>query len=410
MIRRDLFFAMFGIGVGQAILLVAMPFLARLYGPGAFGVYSVIVSVAGIVATIAALRLDLALSGASDTNVPALTRASVLLPLAIVPSAALLMVAALATPIAHSLPFDREDVPMIALIALFQGLVFVGSALSTRSGAFRLLATIKIIQPLVFTVTALLLIHDLPMAMAIGWIAAFVMAYPILRRIPFRRGWRDTWTAFRGAWRFPVISAPMALLDVVALALPLLVIASAFGERAAGNYAQVQRLIGAPLVLVATAGGQTFLKHAGDYLRGGMSVMPLFRRFVLTMMGLATLVALGVALLGHVALQFLIGPAWRTDTGFLLLALLPILCRVIASPVSSILILTNRISVLGVWQVTYFLVTAATLIVSARFLSFEAMLGALAASELVMYGAYLFLSVRAARWASTSNPAAIAVA
>lgn len=397
MIRRDLFLTMFGIGAGQAVLLLATPFLARMYGPEVLGDWSVIVTVAGIVATIAALRMDLAVSSAVEADVAPLTRASLVLPFIVVPLAVGFLAAALRLPMAAVAPFGLGDLPMVGLIALFQGLVLVGSGLSTRFGAFRTLAAIKIAQPLVFAITALLLIRDLPLAMAIGWAAALLVALASIRQVPLHRGWRDTSDAFRRRWRFPAISAPMALLDVLSLSLPLLVIASAFGDAAAGNYSQVQRLIGAPLVLVATAGGQIFLKHAGDRVRAGLSIMPLFWRIVLTMAGLAIAVSLTVAIIGDPALRLLFGPGWRTDTGFLLLALLPVLWRVIASPVSSVLILTDRLGILGWWQVSYFLITAATLLAAARLLRFEETLAALAVSEFVMYGAYLFLSIRAAR-------------
>jgi O-antigen/teichoic acid export membrane protein len=128
--------------------------------------------------------------------------------------------------------------------------------------------------------------------------------------------------------------------------------------------------------------------------------MPLLLRFVLTMVGLVLLVTITVAVVGHPVLQFLVGPAWRTDTGFLILALLPVLWRVIASPVSSILILTDDITTLGIWQFTQFLVTAIILFGFVHSLGFEWTLGALAISDFIMYGAYLFLSIRAARRSS----------
>lgn len=402
MIRRDLLLTLFGIGAGQLIILFAMPLLARVYGPSAFGTYSVIVAVAGVVATIAALRIDLAVSSAVDADIAPLTRASLFLPVLVVPLVMALMAALLWLPFEMPLPFGMQDLPLIGLIALFQGWVFVGSGLSTRFGAFATLAAAKIVQPLVFVVVALLVLSDLSLAMAIGWGAALVATLPSLRRIPLRQGWKDTRAAVRRMWRFPAISMPMALLDVLALALPLLVIATTFGDAAAGNYSQVQRLIGAPLVLVATAGGQIFMKYAGDQIRNGVSTLPLMARFVVVMTGLAILVAVAVAVAGQPVLQILVGPGWRTDTGFLLLALLPVLWRVIASPVSSVLILTHRLGTLGLWQTSYFLVTIFTLLIASRFSGFEGTLAALALSEFVMYSIYLSLSVRAARRSGAS--------
>ncbi|MEG8041234.1 oligosaccharide flippase family protein [Sphingomonas sp. LR60] len=400
MIRRDLLLTLFGIGAGQAILLAVMPFLARAYGPAAFGSYAVIVAVAGIVATIAALRFDLALSGAEDASIVPLSRAGLLLPLLTVPFAIAVLALALRLPFGAHLPFRSDDLSLIGLIALFQGWVLLGSALSTRRGLFATLAAAKIVQPLVFAFTALLLLHDLSLAMAVGWAAAMAATLPAWRHLPSSMGWAETRATMRRLWRFPAISAPMALLDVLALSLPLLVFAGAYGERTAGNYAQVQRLIGAPLVLVATAGGQTFLKHAGDRLRAGVSVLPLIRRFVMVMLALAAVVTVAVALVGQPALTFVVGPGWRTDTGFLLLALLPVLCRVIASPVSHILVLTQRLATQGLWQISYFLATAGVLAIAPRLFGLEGTLGALACSEFLLYGAYLVLAVRAARAAN----------
>ena len=50
--------------------------------------------------------------------------------------------------------------------------------------------------------------------------------------------------------------------------------------------------------------------------------------------------------------------------------------------------------------------TACTLIAGARWLEFEGFLMALAINELLMYGIYLFLSVRVARRSENSVPMA----
>ena len=170
MIRRDLVVALTGIGGGQLLLLIAMPFLARAYGPAAFGTFAVIVSVAGVVATIAALRIDLAVVSATDGEVHALTRAGFLLPFLAVPLALGVLMLAQATPGLGGLPFDHREIALIGLIALFQGLSMVGAALGTRLGAFPTVAVMKIVQPVGFALTALFVIPELSLSMAVGWL------------------------------------------------------------------------------------------------------------------------------------------------------------------------------------------------------------------------------------------------
>jgi O-antigen/teichoic acid export membrane protein len=395
-IRRDLLLALTGIGGGQILLLIAMPFLAREFGPSAFGTYSVIVSVAGVIATIAALRLDFAMISATDRDLPALTRASFLLPWLVIPIALALLAFGLSMPYADALPFKYEALPFIGLIALFQGLGLVGTALGTRLGAFPTVAAMKIVQPFVFAITALFVIHELSVAMAIGWLLVFLISLRTLRGIRMFRGWSESKTAVRQMWRFPVISMPMALLNALALVLPVLVIASAFGDQTAGNFSQVQRLVGAPLMLIATASSQVFMKYAGDKLRASQPVIPLIYKFLSIMSGLSLITLFAVAAIGQPVLNFLLGNEWRTDTSFLILVLLPVTFRVVASPLSSILILAHRIPLLARWQASHFVMTVGTLIAGTRWLEFEGVLIAIAISDFLMYGIYLFLSVRVA--------------
>lgn len=397
MIRRDLAVALAGIGGGQALLFLAMPFLARAFGPAAFGSYAVVVSIAGVLSIVAALRFDLAIVSATDEDVPALTRAAFVLPLVVVPAALCFLAVVLASPWGEALPFASGALPAIGAIAVLQGLALVGAALGTRLGAFSTVAAMKILQPAGFALTALFLLHDLEMAMAVGWLIAMLASVRLFRGIPLARGWSRSWATSKRMWRFAALSSPMAVLDALALALPLLVIAASFGDEAAGNYSQVQRLIGAPLTLLAMAASQVFMKYAGDRLRKGQAVMPLLARFALFMAMLDVLVLIAVILVGDPLLRLLVGPGWRTDTMFLILALLPIVFRVIASPVSSVLILTHRLWELAAWQLGYFLTTAATLFAAARWLDFEGLLIALAINEFLLYTIYLLLSARAAR-------------
>lgn len=384
-------------------MLGATPFLARAYTPAEFGSFSVIYAVAGVIATVAALRMELAVGSAHDEDVAEFARLALLLPILVVPLSLLALLALARSPAAGILPFNAADLPYIAAIGLMQGLSFVGAAIATRTGRFHLFAAIKIVQPLLFALTALIILDNLAASMAIGALAAAAIALPTARALSIGGLQSAILAPIRKAWRFPAISAPMALLDVLALALPVLVIASAFGEQASGNFAQIQRLIGAPLVLAAMAGGQVFLKHAGDRLRAGDVVMPLYRRFVIVMAVLALAVFLALALVGHEVVDFLVGPGWRTDTPFLLLVVLPVLWRVIASPVSHVMILTNRIGTLGVWQALYFTGTAVILISGAAHVSFDALLAIFAVSELVFYSVYIGLSAFAAHQIETKG-------
>lgn len=397
---------MAGIGAGQLILLAATPFLARAFGPAAFGHFSVIVTIAGVLATVAALRLDLAVASAADEEVGTIAWTALALPVLVIPVTVAVMFAVLSAPVKLGLPFGPVDLPAVAGIALLQGLVLVQTGIGVRMGAFRALAAVRIAQALIFAALALSLIPDLEIAMALGWAAALVAGWPIVRRLPAFAGLAESRVALSRNRRFVLISTPVALLDIGALALPLLFIAAAYGPVEAGNFSQVQRLLGAPLMLVATASAQIFFRYAGEQYRAGRSIRPLYWRVAGGMTALALLAFIAIAAVGHPVMSLLMGPSWRTDVTFLLLAVGPVFFRVIASPVSSALIITGRLGTIGVWQSCYFVVTFAVLWFAHRELPFEGLLLAYAFSELVMYGVYLLLSARAAAAAIEFKPPA----
>lgn len=209
--------------------------------------------------------------------------------------------------------------------------------------------------------------------------------------------------AIRRTWKFPVMSVPMTLLDSLAVALPLLFILATFSGEDAGSYSQVQRLIGAPLVLAGLAVGQVFYKYAGDRYRSNEPIAPLLWLVVggLSLIGFALLaVALAV---GEYLLGFLLGQAWRVDTWFVILTLIPVVARVIVSPVSTIFLIANRIGMLSIWQVLYFIVTLSVLSVAKERLDFDHFILAFGCSECIMYGSYLFLAAHVAQQTRTGE-------
>ena len=78
--RRDLLINAAGIGVGQLVVLLATPFLARIYSPSEFGQYAVLSAAAGVIATISSLRFDVALPAVSDDHVRPLFHIALALP------------------------------------------------------------------------------------------------------------------------------------------------------------------------------------------------------------------------------------------------------------------------------------------------------------------------------------------
>jgi O-antigen/teichoic acid export membrane protein len=270
----------------------------------------------------------------------------------------------------------------------------------TRRGYFSTNAIIKILQPATFILAAMLWhAAGLGNAVAISWITAAAIGVVALGNAGFtwRQSWAGTLRAFIKKWEYPVISMPVAIFDTLTQALPLLFIVSVFGQESGGNYSQIQRLVAAPLLLTGIAIGQVFYKHAGDLHRKNVSVVSLLRKTVMRLMILGVILAVVVLLIGHPVMQLLLGERWRTDTFFILIVLLPVVFRISVSPVTSIFLICDRVSVGAFWQVGYFLSTFTVLTLSVQRFKLDDFLLIFVASELVMYALYFVLADYSAR-------------
>lgn len=380
-----------GSAAGQLVVFATTPWLARLYSPTAFGEYAAFLSLCGVFITTACFRYDAALNAASDENVASIFWTACLAALCTALIAVLIAVSPWGSELLHRVVGPQASTWRIAAAAMVCGLFQVSSAMAIRDGRFAWSSLLRMAQPTIFSAAALLLPIGLIDSCLLGFLVALPIAFMYWRRLP--------WAGFARlrsvAWRlreFPIVSLPTSVLDAVSLAMPIWFISSQYSSLDAGNYAQVQRLLAAPLTLLAMALGQVYLKRTGDIVRAQQSPRAFQRRVVAYLaLGAGTLL-LAIWLLGSPVLHLFLGSAWRTDTVFLLLIFLPVAVRCCVSPVTGIFIVKRRLRICAIWQTMYFCITGMVFIVLAGRLPMEQLLIVYAISETVCYGIYLYIA------------------
>lgn len=385
-----------GSAAGQLIVFATTPWLARMYAPAAFGHYAAFVSLCSVFITIACFRYDAALNAADEQHV-----AQAYWTACVATATTALLAACFAI-----VPWGREllqrvigpeaNAVRVAVAALACGLFQLTGAAAIRQGHFAYSSLLRLAQPAIFSATALLL----PIGLINSCLAGFLISVPFAA-VHWRR---QHWGGFaaiaetaRGLREFPLVSLPTALLDAVSLAMPVWFISSKYSPADAGNYAQVQRLLSAPLMLLAIAVGQVYLKRAGDIVRAHQSARPFQRRVVKYLMLGAVLLLVAVLLLGSPLLGIFLGHGWRTDTTFLTLVFWPVAVRSCVSPVTGIFIVRNRLRLGALWQVLYFCATSAVFLSLAGRVPLERLLVAVAISETTCYGIYVYIADQVAR-------------
>lgn len=395
---RSAFLLALGAGIGPLVQLIATHWLARLYQPADFGNLALFMSTAGIVVTVSCLRYEVVIAAIDDESVSSAVWVAV--GSALLVFLLLLLVVGLHAPQAFSPRLEELGRKLwgVPIYGLCGGLVLIGMQLTLRRSEFGFNAAFRSAQTVLFVLLALLCtdLGLVKVSILSGAAAGLIVILYLVKSAPVvgvRALGRVAW----GYRKHPFFLMPTSLLDAVALSAPVFFISSAYGASETGHYSQIQKLVGAPLILAALVAGQLFLKRSGEIYRSGQSSGDLLWKVV----GVQGLVAgLTVALLvtvGEYLLGMLLGAAWRVDTAFLLLATVPLLFRVIVSPVSSVFITHKRVEVGMRWQLGYFISTVCVLYVASINLSFENFLTIYALHEAVVYSVYLYMANLAAQ-------------
>lgn len=339
-----------GTAVAQGITLVITPFLTRLYSDEDFGYLSLVTAVVSVAAPAAALRLESALMlPRSNRHASALFFAGMLSALAVsVGSIGVLEIL-----------FGFGLFPNMARLPWFA--VWVG-AITFLSAVFTLLSQYALRRHRYGAVARRSVYQSVLSAGAqLGWgvaapsAAGLISGYAIGRAagiVPLAVGLRTEMQRFSVAdvrlllkkyWRFPALFTPSAVLNSAGLVMPVIFVGLWFSVGDAGQWALADRILAAPLVLVATAVGQVVEAHVSEMVREGRRGLS---GYYVSVSGVLALVAVGtvavVVFLAKPILPIVLGPGWETAAD-LMIAMSPIVAtRLIVSPMSKILIVLQR--------------------------------------------------------------------
>ncbi|MFO1496842.1 MAG: lipopolysaccharide biosynthesis protein [Verrucomicrobiota bacterium] len=375
--------------VAQAIQLAATPWLARVYTPAEFGVYASFVAVAGALATASCLRFDVAIGAASEQDV------NYLLKLALLCTCGFAILTWLATPLllrivpnSGGLDEWRTWFP----VAVISGAFFqIGNYLVIRRQKFLLGAEVKVLQAFLFVAIASLSRRlGLIGAQVVGqaaWLLVLVSGFPWSR---LRRSTAiDVFTRFKD---YPLYSAPAAVLDTLAVAMPILIITRIYGDDASGHFSRVRSIIGGPLLLLASSLSPVFFSRAARLRDQGQPTRSLLASITFATLGCGLALLVAVLLAGQPTMRMLLGAGWRTDTWFLIVTMLGVVFKAAVTPVTSIFFVEGRVKAATVWQLLHFLWSAFGLSLLAPRLAFDQFLCVLATSECVSYCLYFVLA------------------
>ena len=343
-----------GTAAAQAVTVLALPLLTRLYTPADFGLLASYMALVSVASVIGCLRYNIAIPlPETDADGAALLMASLLASTAIGLLAAL-PVLAMPGQVAAVLgqPALAAMLWMVPVSIWAASLYNALQYWASRRKRFAQVARTRVERS----------VGGTAVQVGLGWAGtgAFGLllgqtANNALGTLSLARAaWREDREPLRSIdvarlrrvaatyRRFPLFSVPETLFNTAGVQVPILIIAALAAPSDAGLLFLAMRVMGLPMGLVGTSVAQVYLAEAPARLRAGTLTAFTDRTMrALLKVGAAPLILVGIA--APFAFPILFGAEWAR-AGALVAWMTPwFVLQFVASPISVVLHVTNRL-------------------------------------------------------------------
>lgn len=346
-----------GSAAAQLLALLVSPLLTRIFDPADFGLLALFTTICSVVVILATLRLELAVPTAESDQSARVTawfvRCLAVAVTLLATGLGLLLMRLDTIPGLPSalLPFLWLVGPTVGLMALYE----LDAARLVRAERHRRLSARAFMQGAGQVVVQVV-------GGVLGWgVSALIVGFGVGRavaqtiRVPAPWGTFPSRAQFRVMLsrnrQYPTYLAPAAMLNMLALGVPVLVLSAVYSDAVTGQYALTLRAIGTPVALVTLAVGQVYFGALARMMRESADdPRAYFRSWagkLLVLCGLPLLIGSVAAIW---VFPIIFGSEWQQAGVFAAILGPATALQVVASPLSPTLIVTGRLSLQLRWD------------------------------------------------------------
>ncbi|MCZ2415212.1 MAG: oligosaccharide flippase family protein [Burkholderiales bacterium] len=317
-----------GAAASQVITMAFAPIVTRLYGPEAYGLQGIFMTVVGLLTTVAALGYPTALVlPRSDADARGIARLSLYLGL-IVTAAVILLLASFGKEFLALLNAEAIS-PFLYLIPAAMMISVLAAVLGQwliRKKAFRIIASYGVATALLLG--AIKTMAGLINPSALALIAANVFGGLVGAALTFL-GWRhasrsaepeaDEKHVRRTLWQlakqhgdFPTLRTPQNLINAFSHSLPVLLLANFFGAASAGQYGIAVAVLGLPTSVIGGSVTAVFYPRINEAIRRGENARALIVKATMGMAATGALPFVVILVAGPILFAFVFGKEWYT--------------------------------------------------------------------------------------------------
>lgn len=318
----------------QVLNALAAPFLTRLYDPTEFGLLGLFMTFVSVAATAVCLGYDQAIVVAETNGVAArVARLAFVLAFPVTVILSVLFAGLIATDTAGFGALPGWAV-LLAAVSLFgMGVTTILRHWLIRASRFDVMASVNVLRVAARGLVQIglgviglgvggLLVGDVA-GRVVGVGRMLRAARPKLTEAMGERVPTSTRAIGAAYARFPLVWVPSSLVNALAIYVPIPLLAAAYGLPVAGFFSLVQRVLGAPLLVIGSSVSDAFLGRISKRARRAPERAE--RLFLRTALGLAAMaIPMGVVItvFAPALFELVFGAEWRL-AGEMAVAMVP---------------------------------------------------------------------------------------
>lgn len=336
----------------QAILLLAMPVLSRLYPPSAFGIAAVFMVALQIAGSVSTLRYERVLPNRRSRRSAAL---ALVLGLVFLVLSSFTLLGFIISDISNNplrTGFDQLGslIYWLPIAVLGFGINQLFASWYVREGDMSPISRARIVQSACYVFVAVTCSSfgslGLVLAATLGWFLSWIPYLPVINKIAIGLRYFSYIRLLkfcRLTIKTSVEISVVALVNTISVVAPVVLLAQLFTVAEVGLYTVMMRIVGTPLTVVTGAMSLSFWSQTAEQAR-----MRQFDRIYSTFLKTTLLLmfpafgVLGACISLPLVIPVILGDAW-SDAGPVLLALSPMLIGVaLFSPTNHLVVLKEE--------------------------------------------------------------------
>lgn len=343
-----------GTAGAQAITMAFAPLITRLYGPEAFGMLGTFIAILSMIIPIAALTYPVAIVlPKSDADAKNITKLSANLSLVISAITAIVLLIA-GDWIAQTLNLETiaSFLLLMPVAMLFSGYQQIFTQWLIRKTLFKTTARVAIIQAFIINTakTGGGWFHPVGVVLiviaTIGYAFHAMLLWLGIRNTKTAHSSNDqpTGTIWELAKRykdFPLYRTPQVFLNAISQGIPVIMLASYFGNSTAGFLALTKSVLAAPAGLIGNSVGNVFYPKAVELYENRTNLKDFLLKTSASLLFIGTVIFLPIITFGPWIFSLIFGSEWEYAGIFARWISLWMIFSLTARPIISVIPIAN---------------------------------------------------------------------